>query len=385
MSRERAQWVGTPLLVGLSTLSVSISIYHILTHEAPLLPTILGQWSLLALSLALCGSVYYALTETESGAERLKVGLRATAVYAVAAVASCGYAFHQYLTPEADLPFEAIVFQATFVAVAGGIAGVFLGLERVRRDRTVSELRSTTQQLEWTVDKLDQSNEQLQEFAYVAAHDLQEPARMVATYVDLLASEPDDGESTAEYLEFAEDGAREMLAMIDALQNYYETTAQEMTVETDDTAAVVTDVVDTLEPQLRDADVTVKTENLPTVEGDATQLEAVFEQLLGNALEHGTDVSEIRVSAIRGDDEYRFSVVDDGLDRIASDTEKLFRIFGDAGEATDGPGVGLAVCELVVDRHQGEIWIESEAGETTVQFTIPMAETRPEPLVATRG
>jgi len=208
---------------------------------------------------------------------------------------------------------------------------------------------------------------------------------MVATYVDLLASEPDDGESTAEYLEFAEDGAREMLAMIDALQNYYETTAQEMTVETVDTAAVVTDVVDTLEPQLRDADVTVKTENLPTVEGDATQLEAVFEQLLGNALEHGTDVSEIRVSAIRGDDEYRFSVVDDGLDRIASDTEKLFRIFGDAGEATDGPGVGLAVCELVVDRHQGEIWIESEAGETTVQFTIPMAETRPEPLVATRG
>jgi len=385
MSRERAQWVGTPLLVGLSTLSVSISIYHILTHEAPLLPTILGQWSLLALSLALCGSVYYALTETESRAESLVVGLRATAVYAVAAVASSGYAFHQYLTPEADLPFETIVFQATFVAVAGGIAGVFLGLEKVRRDRTVCELKATTQQLEWTVDKLDQSNEQLQEFAYVAAHDLQEPARMVATYVDLLASEPDDGESTAEYLEFAEDGAREMLAMIDALQNYYETTAQEMTVETVDTAAVVTDVVDTLEPQLRDADVTVKTENLPTVEGDATQLEAVFEQLLGNALEHGTDVSEIRVSAIRGDDEYRFSVVDDGLDRIASDTEKLFRIFGDAGEATDGPGVGLAVCELVVDRHQGEIWIESEAGETTVQFTIPMAETRPEPLVATRG
>jgi len=164
MSRERAQWVGTPLLVGLSTLSVSISIYHILTHEAPLLPTILGQWSLLALSLALCGSVYYALTETESRAESLVVGLRATAVYAVAAVASSGYAFHQYLTPEADLPFETIVFQATFVAVAGGIAGVFLGLEKVRRDRTVSELKATTQQLEWTVDKLDQSNEQLQEF-----------------------------------------------------------------------------------------------------------------------------------------------------------------------------------------------------------------------------
>jgi signal transduction histidine kinase len=379
MLRERAQWAGTPLLVGLSTLSVSISVYHLLAHQAPLLPTILGQWSLLALSLVLCGSVYYALTVTESGAERLEVGLRAAAIYAVAAVASSGYAIHQYLTPEAVLPYEAIAFQATFVAVAGGIAGVFLGLEKVRRDRTVSELRSTTQQLEWTVDQLDRSNEQLQEFAYVAAHDLQEPARMVATYVDLLAAEQENGESTAEYLEFAEDGAREMLSMIDALQNYYEITTRETTREPVDTTVVLTDVLDTLEPQLRDADVTMRTEELPTVEGDATQLEAVFEQLLENALEHGTDVSEIQVSASRSGDEYRFAVSDDGVDGVTGDPEKLFRIFGDAGEATDGPGVGLAVCELVVDRHRGEIWIESEAGETTVRFTIPVEGTRPTP------
>lgn len=270
MSRDNVQWLGIPLLEVLVVVSMSVSIYHILTHQAPLLPTILGQWSLFGISLGLCGAAYYALTQTESGSERVQIGTRAAVGYTLAAFASGSYALHQFLTPEAELPADVIVFQATFVGVAGGIAGVFLGLEKVRGDRTLRDLTDTTHQLERTVDELDQSNEQLAEFAYVAAHDLQEPARMVASYVDLLAAEYDDpDESTAEYLAFAEDGAREMLEMIDALQSYYETAAHETTVERVDTGAVVADVVDTLESQLQDTDVIVTVGDLPAVTGDA--------------------------------------------------------------------------------------------------------------------
>ncbi|WP_254762750.1 PAS domain S-box protein [Natrinema marinum] len=224
--------------------------------------------------------------------------------------------------------------------------------------------------------KLEESNERLEQFAYAASHDLQEPLRMVTSYLQLLEKRYGDAfdEDGEEFLEYAVDGAERMRQMIDALLEYSRIETRGDPFEPTDLNAVVDDVLADLQLQIEETDAEIVVADLPRVEGDANQLRQVFQNLLGNAVTYSADEPpRIHVSADRRDGEYVISVDDEGIGIAQDDQDRVFTIFDrlHSREEYDGMGIGLALCERIVERHGGEIWVDSEPGEgSTFSFTL---------------
>jgi signal transduction histidine kinase len=234
--------------------------------------------------------------------------------------------------------------------------------------RDVTEVRETEMELERTVEQLERSNEQLQQFAYVASHDLQEPLRMVSSYVDLLASEYGDelDDEADEYIEFAVDGAQRMQAMIDDLLEYSRVHTQGESFEEVDAEVVLGRVLQDLELLIAETDATVTHDDLPRVVADENQLRQLFQNLLSNAIEHGADGDgppTVHVSGEDGEDAVVFSVSDDGPGIPADQQERVFELFEQSNRDDEGTGIGLAICQRIVNRHEGDIWIESTPGD----------------------
>ena len=244
-------------------------------------------------------------------------------------------------------------------------------LERAERQQELAAYRT----------ELERSNESLQQFAYIASHDLQEPLRMVSSYVDLLereyAEELDD--EADEYIEFAVDGATRMQEMIEALLEYSRVQTQGGEFTETDVETVVAETIESLQLLIQESDAEVVVGDLPTVDADASQLGQVFQNLVENAIEYGADSPRIEIEAVDRGDHYEFAVSDDGPGIPADDRETIFEIFrsGHRGaESSGGTGIGLAVCQRIVHRHDGEIWVDGEPGEgATFRFTIPTTET----------
>ncbi|WP_159901451.1 sensor histidine kinase [Salinirussus salinus] len=236
----------------------------------------------------------------------------------------------------------------------------------------VTDLKETQRELETAVDQLERSNDRLQQFAYVASHDLQEPLRMISSYVDLLATEYGDelGDEADEYIEYAVDGAERMQDMIDGLLDYSRVRSQGEAFTEVDAATVAEQVRRDLELLAEEHGATVTVDDLPTVEADRDQLAQVFRNLVENALEHGG--TTVRVGAERRDDAVVFSVDDDGPGIPEDEQDAVFDLFEQRDRDSDGTGMGLAICRRIVDRHGGDIWVESEPGEgTTFRFSVP--------------
>jgi PAS domain S-box-containing protein len=256
---------------------------------------------------------------------------------------------------------------------------VEVNLLEVLRNNAVAAMdrASREQALERYQEELERSNESLQQFAYVASHDLQEPLRMVSSYVDLLAREYGDAfdDDAEEYMEYAVDGANRMRSMIDALLTYsrVETHADEF--EPVDVDGVLEDVIQNLELRIEETDADVAVGDLPTVQGDRDQLGQAFQNLVKNAIEHaGEDAPTVVVDCEEREEAYAFSVADDGVGIPADRQDAVFEIFetDHRSASGDGTGIGLAVVERIVHRHGGEIWVESEPGEgATFWFTVP--------------
>ncbi|MFB6136538.1 MAG: ATP-binding protein [Halobacteriaceae archaeon] len=248
--------------------------------------------------------------------------------------------------------------------------------ERKERERELKEYR---ERLEASVEELERSNEQLQQFAYVASHDLQEPLRMVASYVDLLATEYEGelDEEADEYIEFAVDGARRMQAMVDGLLQYSRVHTQAQPFERTDADALFEQTLQDLELQIADADAVVTHDPLPEVEADPAQLRQVFQNLVSNALRYGGEGVAVHVSAEEREDAVEFSVADDGPGIPDDLRDDVFDLFSRGhGRDVEGTGIGLTITEQIVDRHGGEIRVESGAGEgATFRFTIPRNPT----------
>jgi len=220
--------------------------------------------------------------------------------------------------------------------------------------------------------QLERSNERLQEFAYILSHDLQEPLRMVSSYVDLLETELDEhlDAETREFMQFAVDGAERMRGMIDGLLQYsrVETEGGEF-VETN-VEAVVDGVCDNLQLMLAESDVELVVDDLPTLQADADQLGQLFQNLVTNAIDHGSDGTKIEITANEITGGFEFVVSDDGPGIPDDQQDDIFGLF-DKGVDSDGTGIGLAICERIVKRHDGSIWVESTEGEgTTFYFTL---------------
>ncbi|ADB61780.1 multi-sensor signal transduction histidine kinase [Haloterrigena turkmenica DSM 5511] len=228
---------------------------------------------------------------------------------------------------------------------------------------------------------LEESNERLEQFAYAASHDLQEPLRMVSSYLQLLerryADEFDeDGE---EFLDYAVDGAERMREMIDGLLAYSRVETRGDPFEPVDLDCLLEDVLDDLSLQLEETDAEVETEPLPRVRGDASQLRQVFQNLLANALEYsGPEPPRVHLEAAQREGAmWEVSVVDEGIGIDPEDQDRVFDVFQrlHSREEYDGTGIGLALCERIVERHDGEIWVESEPGEgSTFSVTLPAAD-----------
>ncbi|NKE34417.1 PAS domain S-box protein [Natronococcus sp. JC468] len=250
--------------------------------------------------------------------------------------------------------------------------GEIIDVEGIIAD--VTDRKRLEEQLKERRRQLEASNERLEQFAYAVSHDLQEPLRMITSYLGLIESrygdELDaDGE---EFLEFAVDGAERMRTMIDGLLAYARVETQGEPFEPVALDAVVDDVLADLQLRIEESDAELEIEPLPRVRGDADQLRQVFQNLLENAITYsGDEPPRIHVDADRRDDEWAVSVGDEGIGIDPEDQDRIFQVFDrlHSAEEYEGTGIGLALCRRVVERHDGEIAVDSEPGEGAT-FTI---------------
>ncbi|ELY50803.1 PAS domain-containing protein [Natronococcus jeotgali] len=228
--------------------------------------------------------------------------------------------------------------------------------------------------------KLEESNERLEQFAYAASHDLQEPLRMITSYLQLLedryAEELDgDGE---EFIAYAVDGAERMREMIDGLLAYSRVETQGDPFEPVALETLLEDVLADLRLRIEESGAEITTASLPRIEGDEGQLRQVFQNLLENAIEYsGDDPPRVRIDAERDGSRWRIAVRDEGIGIDPEQQERVFEVFQrlHSRDEHDGTGIGLALCRRVVERHGGEIDVDSAPGEgTTFTFTLPAAE-----------
>jgi PAS domain S-box-containing protein len=241
----------------------------------------------------------------------------------------------------------------------------------------ITERRLTERVLATQARDLQRSNAELEQFAYVAAHDLREPLRMVASYTELLG-ETYQGRldnKADKWIHYAVDGARRMQRLIDDLLDYSRVAATGKPLRPTPVAAVVGQVIETMHMTIEEAAAEVVCGELPVVQADPGQLAQVFQNLIGNALKFRSErAPRIRVDAHHGDGEWVLSVADNGIGIPADDAERVFQMFQrlHGRSQYDGSGMGLAIVRKIVERHNGRIWLESEPGNgTTFRFTLP--------------
>ena len=224
--------------------------------------------------------------------------------------------------------------------------------------------------------ELARSNAELEQFAYVASHDLQEPLRMVASFTQLLARRY-RGKLDAdadEFIGFAVDGATRMQRLLNDLLAYSRVGTRSKPFAAIDCNSVLSDALANLKPAMEESGAVITHEPLPIVRGDEVQLIQLFQNLIGNAVKfHGQEPPQVHISAKLQDGDWVFAVRDNGIGIAPEQQERIFLIFQRLHHRSEyaGTGIGLALCQRIVERHGGRIWIESELGKgSTFFFTI---------------
>jgi PAS domain S-box-containing protein len=243
--------------------------------------------------------------------------------------------------------------------------------------RDVSERKRAEAALAQHASELARSNAELEQFAYVASHDLQEPLRMVASYTQLLAKRYQDklDADARDFIAYAVDGATRMQALIADLLNYSRIGTRGKPFRPTSCEAVLERVLVGLKLAISESDATVSHDPLPTVLGDDVQLGQLFQNLLVNAVKFRARTPPLmHLSAKRNGNVWTFSVRDNGIGIAAEYAERIFMIFQRLHSKNEypGTGIGLAVCKKIVERHGGRIWVNSQPGNgSTFFFTIP--------------
>lgn len=256
------------------------------------------------------------------------------------------------------------------------VAGV---AEDVSRQKSMlEELQGALRRQEKSLEELARSNRELEQFAYVASHDLKEPLRMVSSYVQLLEKQfrnklsPD----ADEYIGYAVRGAHRMHEMINDLLAYGRLGRDTEGFHDVDAKQLLTEVLETFEDRIRESGAKVLQFPLPVVRGNPSQLRQVFQNLIGNALKFRRTERppEIRISAVDRANFWQFEVADNGIGIETAYLTRIFIIFQrlHSKDAYPGTGIGLAICKKIIERHGGEIWAESrETQGASFFFTLP--------------
>lgn len=255
---------------------------------------------------------------------------------------------------------------------------VFLELERQRLE--LEEYRKHLQQLvEERTEDLERSNRELEQFAYVASHDLQEPLRMVASYTQLLAERYKGklDEKADKYIGYAIDGALRMQRLIDDLLTFSRMGKEGVHLEAVDSGEVLNSVLHDLKKGIGENETEILTSELPQVLSDRTHLEQVFQNLISNAIKFNNEKApRIDISAERLGNFCEFRIADNGIGIDPQYFDKIFTIFQrlHRRDKYPGSGIGLAIVKKIVEQHGGEIRVESAEGQGTCMiFTLPAA------------
>jgi PAS domain S-box-containing protein len=267
-----------------------------------------------------------------------------------------------------------------------------VGVQAVVADRDVLVLIAivdVTQQknaeaaLKKLADDLQRSNGDLAQFAYVASHDLKEPLRKVSSFCQLL-KERYQGQLDAEahrYIDYAVDGSRRMNALITALLELAQVNSRAARNVPVETSAACRVAVDNLSTVIEESGAEVTFGEFPVVLGDEAQLAQLFQNLIGNAIKfRGPRSPVVTIDARRDDATWLFSVQDNGIGIEPAQHQRVFQIFQrlHTREKYPGTGIGLSICQRIVERHGGRIWIESTPGcGTTFFFTLPFTPAIP--------
>ena len=249
----------------------------------------------------------------------------------------------------------------------------------------LTEVRAMEASLHDAIDELRKSNQELEQFAYVASHDLQEPLRMVASYTQLLARRYADelDQDAQDFIGYAVDGATRMQQLIQDLLAYSRITTRGAPPEPVDVRGALDDAIRNLETAVAESGATVTADDLPTVLGDRAQLVQLLQNLIGNSIKfHRPEASpHVHVSARPDPDDdsrWAFLVADDGIGIDPKYADRVFVIFQrlHGREEYAGTGIGLALCKRIVERHGGAIWLQPDRTDgTTVSFTLPRVES----------
>ena len=239
----------------------------------------------------------------------------------------------------------------------------------------ITERKKVEDELKHKSEELARSNTELEQFAYVASHDLQEPLRMVTSYLQLIEKRYKDklDQDANEFIQYAVDGSYRMRTLIQSLLEYSRINRAKP-FEWFDLGVLLNDVLGNISELIKENNAIIKTSELPKIFGDYVLIDQLFQNLIANAIKFRSSQNpEITISVTSQNNEYLFSVKDNGIGIQKEYSDKIFVIFQrlHSKEKYAGTGIGLAICKKIVERHGGKIWVESEIGKgSTFYFTI---------------
>lgn len=249
------------------------------------------------------------------------------------------------------------------------------GFVSVQND--ITEKKQAEAQLAQRAEELARSNAELEQFAYIASHDLQEPLRMVSSYCQLLQRRYCDklGQDANDFIEYAVDGAKRMQTLINDLLEYSRVGTRGAPLEATDCSKALERALSNLRLSIQDTDAKIHKTRLPKAMADETQLVQLFQNIIGNAIKfHGEDEPDIYINSKSRNGDWVFSVKDNGIGMDGSFLDRIFVIFQrlHTHKEYPGTGIGLALCKKIVERHGGSIWVDSEKGKgSTFYFSLP--------------
>ena len=244
----------------------------------------------------------------------------------------------------------------------------------------ITDKKIAEQKLNLSIEDLKRSNKELEQFAYVASHDLQEPLRKVKSFSELLESryKAQLDEKAKKYIEYIVDDCHRMQILINDLLGFSRVGTRGKQFELTDSNEVLHEIIDTFQITIQNKNVQITYDKLPTVMADSGQLFQLFQNLIGNGIKFNENsIPTIHISAKQNDGMWEFSIKDNGIGIEKDYFDRIFGVFQTLHprDKYEGTGIGLAICKKIVERHGGKIWVESEVGKgTTFYFTLPVVE-----------